>query len=378
MAKWRKLGTEAKDPEPEGFRLATPDQSGRQAGAEAEPSEADVQAEADEVTALKAHQGQQMADEAAAGEPAPILTLEPVRIASNDEWAFAQADRLQKRLPDRVGGRDRKTEGEVFDAQTLMTLHRLLTHGVLKSLDFPISTGKEANVFRGTTPRGGYLAVKIYRTNTATFKHVLQYIQGDERFEGVAGDKRGLTHAWCQKEFRNLVRLREAGVFVPEPIKAIANVLVTEYIGIKAGQYPTLKEVGRLSPEQAEMLWAQVREAYIMAYNVAGLIHADFSEYNIMLEGAGGPLSQQKARMMDVGQAVLWNHPMAVEFLERDLRNITTYFRRMGADAMPDQIRSRLQAPDPSVRKAMARAERLAAFEGDEEPEEEEDDGDEE
>lgn len=369
VAKWRRLGTKANDPAPEGFRVGTPDQ-GQESGELAATSPPEGAPEGAAAAQAAAGEGGEAGERGGSDEPAPMLSLEAIKIASNDEWAFHQADRLQRTLPERVGGSDRRTESEVFDTQTLMTIHRLLTHGILKSLDFPISTGKEANVFRGTTPRGGFLAVKIYRTNTATFKHVLQYIQGDERFEGVTGDKRGLVHAWCQKEYRNLVRLQEAGVRVPEPIKALANVLVTEYIGVKAGPYPTLKDCGRLDKAQAQYLWEQVREDYVNAYNKAGLIHADLSEYNIMLDGAGQSLREQHARMMDVGQAVLWNHPMGTEFLERDLRNITAYFRRMGADAQPDQIRSRLQAPDPSVRKAMARAERLAAFEADEEDEE--------
>lgn len=336
---------------------------------EAEALARRVQELADEADA-EARQAQGEADadrpdvERSRDEPAPILELEPVQVASNDEWAFRQADRLQKSLPDRRGQEghaDRRTEGEVFDRQTLLTLHRLLTHGVLKSLDFPVSTGKEANVFRGTTPRGGYVAVKIYRINTATFKHVLQYIQGDERFEGVSGDKRSLVHAWCQKEFRNLVRLRAAGVPVPEPIKALDNVLVMEYLGVKAGPFPTLKQAVPLPDPQRH--WESVRDDYVKAYNVAGLIHADLSEYNILLDKADGPPEGQHARIMDVGQAVLWNHPMAQEFVTRDLKNIANFFRRQGADASPEQIQSRLQAPDPAVRRDMLRAERRAANE---------------
>src|SRR4051794_28270051 len=80
--------------------------------------------------------------------------------ASNDDWAFRKAARLQALLPDVRGDLNRKTEGEVFVRQTLMVLHKFLTHGVLRSLDFPVSTGKEANVFRGTPPGGGLVAVK--------------------------------------------------------------------------------------------------------------------------------------------------------------------------------------------------------------------------
>ncbi len=256
-------------------------------------------------------------------------------IASNDEWAFEQADRMLKRLP-RMEGKDRRTEGEVFDHSTLMTLHKLLTHGVLRSLDFPISTGKEANVFRGTTPTGGFVAVKIYRVNTSTFKHVLQYIQGDERFMGVSGDKRALVHAWAQKEFRNLHRMRDAGISVPEPIRVLQNVLVTEYIGLEDGPWPTLKDMGRIERAQAQEFWDGLLDDYQRMLSKAKLVHGDLSEYNILVEGAG--TDQARARIIDVGQAVLTSHPMAYEFLTRDATNLTKYFRRMRADADPMDI----------------------------------------
>lgn len=275
----------------------------------------------------------------------PLLSLDDDMqvVASNDEWAFRRADALVARMPDRRRDViDRKTEGEVFDQSTLMVLHKFLLHGVLKSLDFPVSTGKEANVFRGTTPRGGYVAVKIFRVNTSTFKHVLQYIQGDERFEGVTGDKRALVHAWTHKEFRNLVRAREVDVLVPEPLKSLNNVLVMEYLGIKQGPWPSLKDAN-IEGEQVQRLCDQVINDYVTLYNQADLIHADFSEYNILLEGNGGPIAKQRARIIDIGQAVLKNHPMAQEFLDRDLRNITAFFKRKGADVSIQEIKARLK-----------------------------------
>jgi RIO kinase 1 len=272
----------------------------------------------------------------------PLLSLDDElgSVASNDEWAYRQAERLVATLPGRTGGPDRRTEGEVFDQPTLMVLHRLLTHGAMKSLDFPVSTGKEANVFRGTSPGGAFVAVKIYRTNTATFKHVQQYIEGDERFEGRTGDRRGLVAAWCQKEFRNLARMREAGVAVPEPRKAIANVLVMEYLGTAQGPWPRMKEMTPLA--DAARLYRAVADDYVRAYNVADLVHADLSEYNVLLEGTDGPATGWTPRMIDVGQAVLKSHPRAREFLLRDVRNLTAFFRRQGVEAASEDIVARL------------------------------------
>lgn len=282
-------------------------------------------------------------------EDEPLLSFEDEEsldetVSSNDEWAFQQADRMLKKVKGRIG-KDRRTEGEVFDHQTLMTLHKLFTGDVLKSLDFPVSTGKEANVFRGTTPMGGHVAVKIYRTNTATFKHVLQYIQGDDRFQGVTGDKRSLTHAWAQKEFRNLHRMRDAGVDVPEPIKVLNNVLVTEYIGIDEGPWTTLKGMGRIDPKMAERFWKKLTADYALIHNKADLVHADLSEYNILVVDADKP-KKAMPRIIDVGQAVPRKHPMAWEFRDRDVKNLTAYFRRMRVKADESTLKQQLEVPE--------------------------------
>ncbi len=271
------------------------------------------------------------------------LVDEDEKVASNDEWAYQQADRMTARLPQREGV-DRRTEGEVFDHLTLMTLHKMLSQGILKSLDFPISTGKEANVFRGTTPTGGHVAVKIYRINTATFKHVLKYIQGDERFEGVSGDKKALVFAWAQKEFRNLHRLRDAGVSVPEPIKVLNNVLVTEFLGADGDAWPKLKDLGRIDRALATKFWESLRDDYVLSYNKAKLVHADLSEYNILVENFENP-KKARLRVIDVGQAVLNNHPMAWEFLARDAKNLTSFFKRHRVRCAPEDLTNLLEHP---------------------------------
>ncbi len=262
-------------------------------------------------------------------------------IASNDQWVFEEADRLVSQLKGRIG-KDRRTEGEVFDRQTLMVLHKFLAHGVLKSLDYPISTGKEANVFRGTTPLDEPVAVKIYRVNTATFKHVLKYIQGDERFEGVGGDKRTLVHAWCQKEYRNLLRLQDAGCTVPEAIRSFQNVLVTEFLGNEDGAWPRLQDVGRL--EDPERHLDLLIDDYGKALREANLVHADLSAFNILVQDVDKKAKLWKPRMIDVGQAVLRTHPMAHEFLQRDIKNLAGFFRRQGAKTSPEDVKQRLEA----------------------------------
>ena len=85
----------------------------------------------------------------------------------------------KKRLKENYQLKERfKTESEVFDKNALMDLSKLMKKGILQSVDYPISTGKEANVFSATTPSGTYVAVKIYKNETAPFFRKEEYLVG--------------------------------------------------------------------------------------------------------------------------------------------------------------------------------------------------------
>lgn len=183
-----------------------------------------------------------------------------------------------------------------------------------------ISSGKEARVYWAKSPKGEDLAVKIYLTSTSEFrKSIYQYILGDPRFEYVRKDTRELIYAWTRKEYKNLKRMYEYGVRVPKPIFYMKNILVMEFIGENGIRAPLLKEVS-LSDEEYIKIFNKVIEYIKILYRKAKLVHADLSEYNIMIF-KGEPV------LIDVSQAVLLDHPLAIEFLKRDIRNIVRYFR---------------------------------------------------
>lgn len=231
-------------------------------------------------------------------------------------------------------GKDLKTWGEVFDRPTVMTLHKLLRNDILRSIDYPVNTGKEANVFKGTSGDGDDVAIKIYRVHTATFRNVLKYIEGDPRFRKVPREHRPLVHAWCRKEYRNLERFREAGVDVPIPFKALDNVIVMEYLQREDGPARTMKDQPPEDPSKAyEKLWDDYRRLLKQARSV----HADFSEYNaLMVDGT--------PRIIDVGQSVLDTHPMAGEFMARDLKNFSRYFAKRDVDVDGDALLAEARA----------------------------------
>jgi len=222
---------------------------------------------------------------------------------------------------------DRKTFGEVFDKQTLLRLGKLISDKIIDQMDFPLSTGKEANLFRGTTPEHTFVAIKIYRTSTMTFKHIANYIEGDPRFKSGFSNRRDIIEEWAKKEFKNLDKLKQANVRVPAPLRRLNNILVMEYIGDKNRAAPLLKDVPLANPKK---IYDEIITFIDRMYK-AGIVHADLSAYNILMY-------KQKPYIIDVGQAVLLEHPSAMEFLKRDIHNIVQYFKKYDITADEDAL----------------------------------------
>jgi RIO kinase 1 len=214
---------------------------------------------------------------------------------------------------------------EVFDKSTLMVIYDFMNKGVIDEIHGVVNAGKEARVYYGKDTNGNELAIKIYLTSSAEFKKgMLPYIEGDPRFSHVRRDTRSLIYTWAQKEYKNLKRAKEAKVNVPAPIAIQKNVLIMDFIGKKGERAPLMKEVVLEEPERVlKLLLTYVKRLYTNA----GLVHADLSEYNIMMW-------KKRPVVFDVAQSVLVKHPMANRFLRRDLENLHRYFKRKVSDIM--------------------------------------------
>lgn len=224
------------------------------------------------------------------------------------------------------GDEERKTYDEVFDRATLLLIAKLINDGVVETVDYPVSTGKEGNVFHGTA-RDGAVALKIYRVNTATFRSMADYVLGDPRFRNVRRAKRDIIYAWAQKEYKNLLGMRAAGARVPQAIEQRNNILVMTYVGDETRPAPLLREV-RLDDVSAGL--ADLVET-MKAIRKAGLVHGDLSEYNVLVWDG-------YLWVIDCGQAVPLEHGRAEEWFLRDCRNVARYFNRLGADTSPEAL----------------------------------------
>lgn len=245
---------------------------------------------------------------------------------------------LEKLFPEEDA---RKTFAKVFDEPTVGHLHALALKGYFDCLEYVISTGKEAHVFRAVDTSDNFRAVKIYKTSTSDFKHMMQYVRGDNRFAKIKHDKLAIVKAWTQKEFKNLELANTAGISVPLPIAFRSNVLVMEFIGDAGEPAPRLKE-RPLSDSQKG--YDEIVKAMAKLMYGAKLIHADLSEYNILNR-------RDEPVLIDMGQAVLTTHPSAQVFFERDLENVVHYFNKQGVKATLEETREKIRSFNPKTKK---------------------------
>ena len=230
-----------------------------------------------------------------------------------------------------------KVEENVFDASTLKLLYTIANKGIIKALGGSISTGKEANVFYAEGQEKE-LAVKIYRITSSTFKAMDIYIMKDPRFTNIRNNKRDIIFAWTRKEFQNLKRAKSAGVRAPEPIFAEKNILIMEFMGEKGVPYPLLKDTP-LENDEPKIVFDTIVEYMHLLYKEANLIHADLSEYNILIDA-----NNVTPIFIDMGQSVTLEHPNAREFLYRDVHNILRFFSRYGIKDKPEELLTKIQA----------------------------------
>ncbi|EDW70944.1 serine/threonine-protein kinase RIO1 [Drosophila virilis] len=224
---------------------------------------------------------------------------------------------------------DRATAEQVMDPRTRMILFKLLNRGLIQEINGCISTGKEANVYHAVSKNGAdEYAIKIYKTSILVFKDRDKYVSGEFRFRHgyCKHNPRKMVRTWAEKEMRNYLRMRNAGVPVPEPILLRSHVLVMRFCGRDGWPAPKLKDV-ELSTSKARELYRDCVVIMWRIYNQCRLVHADLSEFNILFQDG-------QLVIIDVSQAVEHDHPHAFDFLRKDCTNISEFFRKKSVATM--------------------------------------------
>lgn len=254
--------------------------------------------------------------EGAEGFSASHQTKTQIKKAIDITYSKESKDREKK---------DRSTVDGVFDRITLRNLNKLLAKKMFLPLIDVIFTGKEAKVFyTKTVDLKTEIVIKIYKTMVLTFKNRLEYLEGDYRFARQSKLSRANPHKiinlWALKEFRNLRRMKEAGIRVPAPMDLLNNILVMEFIGQNAVAAPRLIDA-KFSAEGFSDAYVQLVKIVRQMFVECKLVHADLSPYNILVNNG-------ELVIIDVSQALDFNHDKAIEYLKRDLFNLNAFFSK--------------------------------------------------
>lgn len=267
---------------------------------------------------------------------------------NTDELSFTRA----KTNKDKA---NRATVENVLDPRTMGFLQSLMNRGIISDFNGCISTGKEANVYHAfagnhelntsikemdadedqITKGKKELAIKIFKTSILVFKDRERYVDGEFRFRNSRSqhNPRKMIKIWAEKEFRNLRRIHQSGVIpAPKPIEVKNNVLVMEFLSRGDGfASPRLKDYPFADrPEIYHYYYTML--AYIrLLYHVCRLVHADLSEYNAIVHSG-------KLYIIDVSQSVEPEHPMSLDFLRMDVKNINSFFEKLGINIFPERL----------------------------------------
>ncbi|KAL7528651.1 hypothetical protein ACHAXR_004084, partial [Thalassiosira sp. AJA248-18] len=273
-----------------------------------------------------------------------------------------------------------KTRGGALDGNARLQISAAINAGLIENFNGVVKEGKEALVYHadggwkgrqasaegvplalspdGTTETlgsDGYdVAVKVFK-RIAEFKGRGGYVDGDPRYHKQkfkTNDQREQVVLWAEKEYRNLIRAHRAGIAVPKPLHQKDNILFMRFLGDGGWPSPQLKEIDiKKGSGKWTTFYCQTLVSIRRLYHCARLIHADLSEYNLLIcpswQASQGQLIASDKRtpddetlqvvLIDFGQAVEVGHPSASAWLRRDLCTVRDFFVKQGIKTLSNE-----------------------------------------
>jgi len=195
----------------------------------------------------------------------------------------------------------------VFGGYDALALHALTKRGTVSALGSLIGEGKESVVHEalGLCP----VAIKFHRVGLRSFSSARtkrEYMPEEGHCPWIFASSRS-----AEREFAALTALHPK-VSVPVPVGRNRHAVVMSLV---AG--PNLN---RCTVEDPAGMLDEILDNIRSAYH-AGIIHADLSEFNVMVE-------EGRCIIIDWPQWVEADHPNADQIVRRDVENILAYFLR--------------------------------------------------
>jgi RIO kinase 2 len=198
-----------------------------------------------------------------------------------------------------------------YAAYDCLAINAFVKAGVIEAFGKPLGVGKEADVYDALTPEGVRVAVKFQRLGRISFRET-------RRKRGYVAEHVGWlfqSRLAAEREFQALKLVYQHGVAVPEPLSQNRHAIAMGII--EGAELARWKEISRPERVLKEIL-RNVKRAYLKA----GVVHADLSEYNIILK------PDMHILIIDWPQYVMADHPNAQQLLMRDVKNVLKYFSR--------------------------------------------------
>jgi RIO kinase 1 len=192
----------------------------------------------------------------------------------------------------------------------------------------------------GDGARASSLAAKRYRgPEQSDFHRSSEYREGrrvrntrDGRAmaRGSAHGRRVQAGLWAAAEFDALSRMHSLGVAVPYPVQISGTEILMEFIGNGAEAAPRLAQV----KDDGAALWPLFEQVHeiVIGFARAGFAHGDLSPYNLLVHD-GRVVAIDVPQLVDVA-----SNPTGVDLLERDCRNVCSWFARRGFVRDPEQV----------------------------------------
>jgi len=192
-----------------------------------------------------------------------------------------------------------------------LAINAFVKSGVVEAFGKPLGVGKEADVYDALTPRGERIAIKFHRLGRISFRQTI-------RKRGYTTERASWLHQSrkaAEKEFEALKIVFQKGVAVPKPLSQNRHAIAMG--AIEGAELAEWKEIPKPEKVLREIL-RNIRKAYLKA----GVIHADLSEYNIILK------PNMHILIIDWPQYVTRDHSNAQQLLKRDVENVLRFFKR--------------------------------------------------
>jgi len=223
-----------------------------------------------------------------------------------DRVRFGLSELNKRKL---VGGG--RTYEMYIPAVDLLALKFYAEKDYAQALGKLIAKGKESDVYEVLSGKGELYALKLFRLGRTSFRDVTRKRRAAPNQLNTWLD---VNYQAARREFNALTRLSEVTRNIPKAVATNRHtVLLGELPGVRLTNRPELLDPAGVLREVVETVRA--------AYQKAGMINGDLSEYNILTDGAA-------VWLIDWPQWVGRDHPNAEELLRRDVGAVVRFLRR--------------------------------------------------